>query len=240
MVGTTTSRRVRRSVRGRVRLRVGVWWVGGPVIRALSGAAGCVGDDEVVGGSGDGDDAPMVQPVVIGAHQHEVGQLGEAAVFPVPDVVGVQTAGCPAAGNHAGAVAVLERAAQPAADLSGLPPRADDLAVTFEPDLAGGVTGQVAAFVVREQRAQVQRGDVPLDVEMHDHGGALPVRPAGHLGVPAGLDQAHERVHGVGQRWRLLGARRRSRVVAFPVGDQCIAMRLQGGVERRRFDVRQA
>jgi hypothetical protein len=29
----------------------------------------------------------MVQPVVIGAYEHEVGQLGRAAVFPVPDVV---------------------------------------------------------------------------------------------------------------------------------------------------------
>ena len=36
-VGTTTSRRVRRWVRGRVRPRVGVWSVGGPAIRRCSG-----------------------------------------------------------------------------------------------------------------------------------------------------------------------------------------------------------
>ena len=48
-----------------------------------------VGDDEVVGGSGDGDDALVVQPVVVGADQHQIVQLGCSAVFPVPDVVGV-------------------------------------------------------------------------------------------------------------------------------------------------------
>jgi hypothetical protein len=48
-----------------------------------------VGDDEIVGGSGDGDDAAVVQPVVIWADQHQVGQLGGTAVFPVADVVGV-------------------------------------------------------------------------------------------------------------------------------------------------------
>jgi hypothetical protein len=31
----------------------------------------------------------MVEPVVVGADQHQVGQLGFAAVFPVSDVVGV-------------------------------------------------------------------------------------------------------------------------------------------------------
>src|SRR5689334_2234105 len=56
-------------------------------------STGAVGDDEIIGGSGDGDDAPMVQPVMIGAHQHQVGQLRGAAVLPVPQVMGVQTAG---------------------------------------------------------------------------------------------------------------------------------------------------
>src|SRR5215217_6722549 len=46
-------------------------------------STGAVGDDEVVCGSGDGDDASMVQPVVIRAYQHQVGQLGGAAVLPV-------------------------------------------------------------------------------------------------------------------------------------------------------------
>ena len=95
----------------------------------------------------------MVQPVVVGAHQHEVVQLGASAVFPVPDVVGVQTAGGTAAGNHAGAVAVLERTTQPTVDLSGRPPGANDLAVTFEPDFAGGIAHQVSAFALGEQRA---------------------------------------------------------------------------------------
>ncbi|MDT5285374.1 MAG: hypothetical protein QOF88_263, partial [Mycobacterium sp.] len=69
-----------------------------------------VGDHEVLGGSGDGDDTPMVRPVMIRADQDEVVQLGQAAVLPMPDVVGVQTAGGPAAGYHAAAVAVLEGA----------------------------------------------------------------------------------------------------------------------------------
>jgi hypothetical protein len=50
-------------------------------------SAGAVGDGQIVWGSSDGDDTPMVQPVMIGADQHQVGQLGGAAVFPVPDVV---------------------------------------------------------------------------------------------------------------------------------------------------------
>jgi hypothetical protein len=73
-------------------------------------AAG-VGHDEVAGRSGDVDDASMMQTVVIGTHQHQVAQLGGAAVFPVPDVMGVQTAGGSATGNRARGVAVLECAA---------------------------------------------------------------------------------------------------------------------------------
>ena len=99
----------------------------------------------------------MVQPVVIGAEEHEVGQLGRAAVFPVPDVVCVQTAGGSAAGNRAGGVAVLERTAQPAVDQAGRPPGADELPVTFEPHFTGGITGQVSAFGLGEQRTQMQR-----------------------------------------------------------------------------------
>ena len=53
----------------------------------------------------------MVRPVVIRAYQQQVSELGGAAVFPVPDVVCVQTAGGAAAGNRAGPVAVFERAA---------------------------------------------------------------------------------------------------------------------------------
>ena len=58
--------------------------------RERSGAepsTAAVGDVEMVAGSGDGDDAAVVQPMVIRAYQHQVGQLGGATVFPVPDVV---------------------------------------------------------------------------------------------------------------------------------------------------------
>jgi hypothetical protein len=44
---------------------------------------------QVVGGAGDGDNASVVQTVVIRAEQYQIGQLGGAAVFPMPDVVGV-------------------------------------------------------------------------------------------------------------------------------------------------------
>ena len=104
----------------------------------------------------------MVQPVVIGAEEHEVGQLGGAAVFPVPDVVCVETAGGSTAGNRAGGVAVLECTAQPAVDQAGRPPGADGLPVAFEPDFTGGITGQVSAFGVGEQRTQMQRAALSL------------------------------------------------------------------------------
>ena len=151
-----------------------------------------------MGRSGDGDDAAVVHPVVIRAHQHQVGQLGFAAVFPVLDVVGVQAAGGSAAGNHAAAVAVLQRAAQPPVDQPGLSSRADELAVPFEPHLAGGVAGHILALGVGEQRPQMQRGDPVFHVHVHHHGGVLPVRAAGSVGVPPGLDQPHERLASAG------------------------------------------
>ena len=70
----------------------------------------------------------MVQPVVIGAQQHQVVQLGGAAVFPVPQVMGVQTAGGATAGNRAHGMAVLERAAQPPVDQPRAPSGTDGLA----------------------------------------------------------------------------------------------------------------
>jgi hypothetical protein len=80
-----------------------------------------VGDDEVVGGSGDGDVTPMMSPVVMGADQNQIVQLGEPAVLPVPDVMGMQTARRPAPGNYAATVSVLEDSSQPATDGAGRP-----------------------------------------------------------------------------------------------------------------------
>ena len=98
----------------------------------------------------------MVQLVMIGADQHQVGQLGGTAVFPMQNVMRVQTAGRSTTGNRARSVAVLERTAQPAVDQAGRPPGADDLTVTFEPHFARGITGQVSAFRLGEQRTQMQ------------------------------------------------------------------------------------
>jgi hypothetical protein len=69
--------------------------------------------------------------------------------------------------------------------------------VAFEPDLTGGIAGQVATVVVGEQRTQMQCGDPLVDVDVDDDGGALPVRAAGDVGVPAGMHEAHEPVDGI-------------------------------------------
>ncbi len=88
----------------------------------------------------------MMQPVMIGADQHQVVQLGKAAVFPMPDVVGMQTTSGATTGNRARAVAVLQGTAQPTGDQPRRPPGADDLPVTFKPHLTGGITHQISAL----------------------------------------------------------------------------------------------
>ncbi len=107
----------------------------------------------------------MVQPVVIRAYQYQVEQFGGTAVLPVPDVVCVQTAGGTTTRNRTRGMAVLQRAAKPPVDLAGRPAGADDLTVTFEPDFTGGITGQVSAVGLREQRTQMQRRGALLNVE---------------------------------------------------------------------------
>ena len=81
--------------------------------------------------------------MVIRAYQHQVEQLGGTAVLPVPDVVCVQTAGGPTAGNRTRGVAVLEGAAKPPVDYPRRAASADDLAVSLEPDFTGGITAQI-------------------------------------------------------------------------------------------------
>ena len=83
---------------------------------------------------------------MIRAQQYQVGQLRRAAVFPMPDVMGMQTPGRVTARNRAHAVAVLECAAKPPADQAGDPTGANDLAVTFKPNLTRGITRQVTTF----------------------------------------------------------------------------------------------
>ncbi|OBI90214.1 hypothetical protein A5661_03175 [Mycobacterium asiaticum] len=107
------------------------------------------------------------------------------------EVVGVQTAGGPAAGHRTRGVAVLE-AAQAAVDLAGGAPGADGDTVAFEPHLVGGITAEVLAFGLGQHRTQMQRGGGLVHIQVHDHGGVLAVRAAGHIGVPAGLDQRQE------------------------------------------------
>jgi hypothetical protein len=85
-------------------------------------------------------------------------------------------------------MAVLERTAKPPVDQAARSAGADDLAVTFKPDFTSGITGQVSAFGVGEQRTQMQRRGALLNVDVHHHRGVMPVWPAGRLIVPSSLD----------------------------------------------------
>ena len=155
----------------------------------------------------------------------------------MPDVVCVQTPGSPTTGHRTSAVAVLERTAKPTIDQTRRPTSADNLSVTFKPHLTGGITAQVSAICLREQRTQMQLRGALLDVEMHHHGGVLSVRPASHLGVPAGLDQPHERRACTRERWPMIYCAVAVVVIALPLSDQRILMRLQGRVELRRLQM---
>ena len=95
VVGTTTSGRVPRSGPGTVAPRVGVWSGGRAseaevMVRPVRSVT-----TRSVGGSGDGDAAAVMQPVVVRTQQNQIVQFGGAAVFPVPEVVSVQAAGRP-------------------------------------------------------------------------------------------------------------------------------------------------
>ena len=175
----------------------------------------------------------MVQSVMVGAQQHQVGQLSGTAVFPVPDVVGVQTSGGATARNHAHAVATLQRATKPPADQAGRTAGTDGLAVTFEPNFTRGIARQESPFGVGEQWTQVQGGSALLNVDVHHHGRVLRVWASRCIGVPAGLDEAHKRLAGGGQRGSLIRVARAIAVIKPPLGDQRITVRSQGGVELR-------
>ena len=159
-----------------------------------------VGDDELVRGPGQGDPASVVQPVMVRADEDEIVQLGQAAVLPMLEVVGVQAAGRAAAGHHTTAIPMLQRPTQPPIDRTGGPAGADRAPGPFEPHLAGRIAAQVLAFGVGEQRPQMQRPDLLVDVDVDDHGGVLAMRAPRHLAVPAGGDQLHERIHGIRHR----------------------------------------
>jgi len=132
---------------------------------------------------------------------------------------------------------MLEGAAQPPADGAGGAAGADGLAGPFEPHSTEGITGQILAFVVGQQRTQMQRGSALFNVEVHHHRSVLAMRAAGGLGVPARLDQAHKRIDRGRQRRAVPAGPVGTAVVVFPLGDQRIKMRGQGSVERRRFVV---
>ncbi len=66
------------------------------------------------------------------------------------DVMGMQTPRRAAAGHHTRAVAMLQRAAQPAADGAGDSPGANGLAVALQPHFAAGITGHILAVGVRQ------------------------------------------------------------------------------------------
>ena len=148
----------------------------------------------------------------------------------------MQSAGGPTARNRTCRVAVFQGAAKPPADRAGGAPGADRSAVAFEPHFAGGITGQIAAVVLAQQRTEVQGGRARLDIDVHHHGGVLAVRAADGFGVPAGLDQPQERLEVTGHRRRAL----RGVVMGlFPLGDQRLAVRGQRRLELRPLDMGQ-
>ena len=146
----------------------------------------------------------------------------------------MQTAGNTTAGNRAGGLAVLERAAKPPVDLAGCSAGADDLAVTLKPDFIRGITGQISAFGLGEQRTQMQRGGARGNVDVYHHSGVMPVWPPCRLGIPSGLDQAHKRLEGARQRRRDIGCAVAIAAIVLVLGDQRITMRRQRRVELRR------
>src|SRR6202012_2696197 len=108
---------------------------------------------------------------------HQVVQLRRAAVFPVLDVMGVQTvAGC-AAGNSARGVPALERAAELTIDRAGRSTATDCFTLAFEPHFTGGVAGQVLPLGFREQWAQMEGSNPLLDIYVHHQCCALAVGP---------------------------------------------------------------
>ena len=174
-----------------------------------------------------------------------------------------RSAGGPAAGDHAAAVAVFQGAAQASADLPGRPPGADDLAVAFQPDLAVRLAHQVPAVLLGQKRPQMHSGVAAFDVQMHDHGGVLPMRAACHVGCPTRpppRSSTHPRRSGTaapaptGPRGsHRAGPRRTPRrriryrcryqsspcAVALPLRDQRVTMRIHRGVELRGLQLRQ-
>jgi hypothetical protein len=114
---------------------------------------------------------------------------------------------------------------------------ADDLAVTLKPDFTGGITGQISAFGLGEQRTQMQRGGARGNVDVYQHSGVMPVWPPCRLGIPSGLDQAHKRLEGARQRRRDIGCAVAIAAIVLVLGDQRITMRRQRRVELRRVQV---
>src|SRR5947209_20515019 len=104
--------------------------------------------------------------------------------------MGVQTTGGATTRNRAHSVAMLQRTAKSPVDQPGRPPGPNDLAMTLEPHFTRGITRQVSTFGVGEQRTQMQCGSALLNVDMHHHGGVLPVCPAGRPGMPTSLQPA--------------------------------------------------
>ncbi len=142
--------------------------------------------------------------------------LGRAAVFPVPDVVGVEPEALGAQGVGAALVAAGEVAAHGAVGgaLGGVD--ADELAEPVGHDLDLGVAGQEPGHRVGHDRAHVQlggaEGAVGVDVDVQHDGvafAALAGAPVGGVeGVGGFGGQAYEPV---GPRHRA-GARRLVRV----------------------------
>ena len=142
----------------------------------------------------------------------------------------MESAGGPAAGNRAAAIAVFQCATQAAADGACRPTGADHHAVTFEPDFASRIAREVLPVSPRQHGPQVQRRDSLVDVEMDHHGGALAVRTPLRLDIPAGFNQPQEGIDRCRHWWVFVPGVVAVLPVAFPLGHQSVTMRLQRGL----------
>ena len=171
----------------------------------------------------------MVQPVLI---RHNSTRLASSVCRRLPNAAGdgVQTTVAPQPGTAhiRSRCSSAQRSRQLISRWSG---RHQWLAVMFEPDFAGGITGQVAAFGLRQQRTQMQCRSALSHVEVHHHGGVLPVwRQAASASQPASIRRMNASAvlcNGAAD----LSARA---VIAFPLSEKRITMRGQRGVELRR------
>ena len=176
--------------------------------------------------------APVVHPVVERAQAAQVLQHGAPAPGPVQDVVHVQPAALATARDATAPVTVLDQLAGLGVDGVLALRQGHDLAVLFEHDADGGVTGHVLRHPLAQRGAEVQVGGVGgVGIDVHVDTEALTGAPGTGVEVgKGGLGHAQEAV-GPAQIARAGPAR-----VALGVGVAEGELGVPGPAERRLED----